>query len=256
MLCHIQNIFVICGSATLYFEGIDDVLCLRLNSFGIGNIVCNSPHIFPVKLLGIQAHSVVKVGLIDIEIHHSGIRAADLGNIGLTETSADLSCLTPIFNLSCHLGVAAFYHASDYSMSLACTLQVCHSLTYGTTGIQVTQPDGNIGIGIVRRQLLLHIDTYYRHIQITDRGKYVIGSCIGQQLQEYQIYVCSTKFITCCHSLFLGGHHATINDIYSIGNRLLEILILCLEIRHQLGELGQICSQSDGKYTDLCLCVY
>ena len=23
-----------------------------------------------------------------------------------------------------------------------------------------------------------------------------------------------------------------------------------------LGELGQICSQSDGKYTDLCLCVY
>ena len=182
MLCHIQNIFVICGSATLYFEGIDDVLCLRLNSFGIGNIICNSPHIFPVKLLGIQAHSVVKVGLIDIEIHHSGIRAADLGNIGLTETSADLSCLTPIFDLSCHLGVAAFYHAGDYSMSLACTLQVCHSLTYGTTGIQVTQPDGNIGIGIVRCQLLLHIDTYYRHVQIADCGKYIVRCRISKQL--------------------------------------------------------------------------
>ena len=122
MLCHIQNIFVICGSATLYFEGIDDVLCLRLNSFGIGNIVCNSPHIFPVKLLGIQTHAVVQVGLVDIEIHHTGIRTSDLGDIGLAETSADLCRLTPVFNLCCHLGVTAFYDTGDHGMSLACTL--------------------------------------------------------------------------------------------------------------------------------------
>ena len=182
MLCHIQNIFIICRCSAFYFKGINDVLRFCLDGGLVRDVICDCPHIFPVKLLGIQAHSVVKVGLIDIEIHHSGIRAADLGNIGLTETSADLSCLTPIFDLSCHLGVAAFYHAGDYRMSLACTLQVCHSLTYGTTGIQVTQPDGNIGIGIVRCQLLLHIDTYYRHVQIADRRKYIIRSRIGQEL--------------------------------------------------------------------------
>ena len=182
MLCHIHNIFIICGSAAFYFEGIDDVLCLCLNSLGIGNVIRNGPHILPVELLGIQTHPVVKVGLVDIEIHHAGIRTADLGDIGLPETSADLCCLTPVGDLCCHLGVTAFYHTGDHGMSLACTLQICHSLAYGAAGIQIAQPDGNIGVGIVRSQLLLDIDTYYRYIQIADRGKYIIGSCVGQQL--------------------------------------------------------------------------
>ena len=122
MLCHVHNIFIICGSAAFYFEGIDDVLCLCLDSFGIGNIIRDRPHIFPVKLLSIQTHAVVQVGLVDIEIHHTGIRTSDLGNVGLTETSADLCCLTPVGDLCCHLRITAFYDAGDHSMSLACTL--------------------------------------------------------------------------------------------------------------------------------------
>ena len=42
----------------------------------------------------------------------------------------------------------------------------------------------------------------------------------------------------------------------SIGQCLFEGFVLRLEFGDQLGELGQVCAQSDGKYADSCFCIY
>ena len=98
-------------------------------------MICDGPHFLPVKLLGIQTHTVVKIGLINVEIHHARIRSADLCNIGITESSSYLRCTTPLINLLCHICIAAFYHACNNSMSLSGTLQICYHLTNCTTCI-------------------------------------------------------------------------------------------------------------------------
>ena len=94
------------------------------------------PHLLPVELFGIEPHAVVEVGLVDIQIHHTRIRTADLRNVRVAETAAHLCRTAPVFYLVLHLGIITLQTGDD-SMPLASTLQVGYHLAYGTTGIQL-----------------------------------------------------------------------------------------------------------------------
>ena len=236
---HIPYLF---DGAILNIEGIQNILGLGTDSSLIVNIVGNGPHLFPVKLLGVEPHSMIKVGFVNIEIHHARIWTANLGQIGITEAAANLGCTAPVLQLCLNLRIPALNYAGNNSMTLAGTLQISYHLTYGTAGIKLTQPGRNICVGIVRSQLLLDVYQYNRHIQITNGWQHIVGSRIGQKLENNQIHISSPELVPCLHGLLLGGYHATIDNLHCIWQSLLEGLKLSLELWYQLWELWQICS--------------
>ena len=231
IFCHIPYFFDCAAAFDL--KSIQNVLSFCTDCVFICDIVCNRPHLFPVKLLGIKEHSVIEVCFINVQIHHSRIWSADLRNVSLTKSSSDLSSLAPVFNLCLNSRISAFYHTCDHRMSFACSLKVCNSFAYSSAGIAFSQPGSNICMLIIQSFQLLDVYQHYRNIQIADCRKHIIRCSIGQHLKEYKINVCSAESVPCLHCLFLGCHHSSVNDLYRIRNCFFECSILCLKLRYQ-----------------------
>ena len=250
VFCHFPDFFN--ASAAFDIEGVKDFLSLCADRVFVGNVVGDDPHLFPVELLGIKSHLSVKVGLVDIKIHHAWIRSSDLGDVGIAESSSGLCCTAPVFDLSLNDGIAAFYDACDAGMSLAESFKVSYHFADSTACIAFAQPYRDIGVIVIEGFQFLHIDKNDRNVQILDGRKHVVGGCIGKKLKEHQINVCRAEFVAGCLGLFFGGDHAAVDDLDGIRNGLFEGFILCLEFRHKLRELGKIGSQGDGKDADSC----
>ena len=251
---HVPDLFD--GAATLDVERVEDILCLRTDSVLIGDIVGNRPHLLPVELLRIDKHTVIEVGLVDIEIHHTRVGATDLGDIGVTETATHLSRTAPVLYLCLSRRIAALYNAGNHCRALAGTVQVGYHLTDSAAGIELTQPGGNVGLGIIGCQLLLQVHNHHRHVEVADGGQHIIRGAVGEHLQNDQIDICCTELITGCHRLLLTGDHTAIDDLDGIGQRLLERFILGLELGNELRELWQVCLQGNREYTYLCFGFY
>ena len=248
ILCHIPDLFD--GAAALDIEGVQNVLRLGADRFFIGDIVGDGPHLLPVKLLGVEPHTVVEVGLVDIQIHHAGIGAADLRKVRIAEAAANLRGTAPVGNLGVHFGVAALDDAGDHGVALASALQVGHHLANCAAGIELAQPGGGIGVGIIGGFLLLQVNQHHGHIQIADGGEHVVRGRVGQQLQDDQVHVGGTELVAGFHGLLLGGHKTAVDELHRVGDALFEVCVLCLKLRHQGRELGQIGAQRDGENAD------
>ena len=244
------------GAAALDVEGVEDVLCLGTDGSLVGDIVGNGPHLLPVELLGIDEHSVVEIGLVNIEVHHARIGTAYLGDIGIAEAAAHLGSTAPVLYLCLHLRVATLDNSRDDCRTLAGTIQVGHHLADGTTGIELAQPGGDVGLGIVGGQLFLYVDNHDGHVEVAHGRQHIIRSAIGQHLQDDQVYIGCTELVACCHRLLLGGHHAAVNNLDGVGQRLLEGCILSLKLGYELRELWQVCLQRNAEHTYSCFGFY
>ena len=248
--------YLLYGTATLDIKGVKDILCLCPDGSLIGDVIGNRPHLLPVKLFGVEPHTMIQVRLVNIQVHHTGIGTTDLCDVRITETTAYLCGTAPVLNLCLHLRVTTLYDTSDHCRALAGTVQVCDHLTDGATGIQLSQPDGDVRLLIIRSQFLLYVHDDYRYIEVTHCRQHIIRGAIGQHLQDDQVDISGTELITCHHRLLLGGHHTTVNHFHRIGDSLLKCLILCLKLRDKLRKLWQVCSQSDGEHAHPCFCLY
>ncbi len=250
ILGHVPDLFD--GAAAPNVEGVEDLLGLGADLLLVGDIVGDGPHLLPVELLGVEPHPVVEVGLVDVQVHHAGVGPADLGEIRVTESPAHLRGFAPVGDLGVDLGVAALDDAGDDRMALAGALQVRHHLAHGAAGIEGAEPGGGVGVGVIRRFLLLEVDQHHRHVQIPHGGQHVVGGCIGQQLQDHQIHVGCAELVTGCHGLLLGGDDAAVDELDGVGDARFEVRILALKLGNQARELGQIGAQGNGEYADAC----
>ena len=138
-------------------------------------------------------------------------------------------------------------------MTLAGALQIRHHLAHGAAGIKLAQPGGSVGVGVIRRLLLLEVDKHHRHIQIPHSRQHVVGGGISQQLQDHKIHIGGAELVARGHGLLLGGDDASVNEFDRIGDARFEIRILALELGDQARELGQVRAQGDSEYADACL---
>ena len=249
---HLPNLLN--GAAALDVKGVQNVLRLLPDGSLVGNIVRDGPHLFPVKLLGVQPHPVIQVGLVDVQVHHTGIGPADLGQVCVPKTAADLGGLAPVLNLRLHNGIAALHHAGDNSMALAGPLQVGHHLPHGAAGIQLAQPLGGVSMLVVRGAELLDVDQHHGHVQIPHGGQHVVGGGVGQQLEDDQVHIGGAKLVSRLLGQLLGGDNTAVDQLHGIGNHGLKSLVLGLELRHQGRELGQISAQGNGEHTHTGFC--
>ncbi len=239
-------------AAALNVKGIEDLLGLGADRVLVGNIIGDRPHLFPVELLGVQPHAVVKVGLVDIKVHHAGVGAADLGQIRVAEAAAHLCGAAPVGDLAVDLTVPALDDAGDDGVALAGTLKVGDHLAHGAAGVQRAEPGGRVGVGIVRRFFLLQIDEHDRDVEVAHGGQHVIGGGIGQQLQDHEIHVGGAELVARGHRELLGRDKAAVDQFDRIGDALFKVLILALKFRHEGGKLGQIGAERDGENADAC----
>ena len=253
IFCHLPYFFY--ASAAFNVKGVQNILCLCAYGCLICDIVCDSPHLFPVKLLGVEEHAAVKVGFVNIEIHHTGIRSADLGNVGITESAPDLGRAAPVFYFCLYGGIASLDNAGNNGKPFAEALKVCGTFADSTAGIAFTEPGGNICMVIVQCFKFLYIHQYHRYIQITDGRQHVVGSGICQKLHEDQVDVRCTELVACSLRLLFGRDQPAVNQFNGIGNGLLESFILGFKFGHKGRKLRQICTQCNGKNTDSCFCV-
>lgn len=135
-------------------------------------------------------------------------------------------------------------------MTLASALQVGHHLAHGTTGIQLAQPSGGVGIGVVRGFLLLDIHQYHGYVQVAHGGQHIVRGGVGQQLQNDQINVRGAELVACGHGKFLGGNDAAVHDFHGVGDGLFEDGVLLLKFGHEGRKLGQIRAQSNGEHAN------
>ena len=84
-------------------------------------------------------------------------------------------------------------------MALAGTLQVGYHLTDGTACIEVTQPDGDIGVGIVGSQLLLKVHDHNGNVEVAYSGQHIIRGAIGQHLKDDKIDIGSAELVAGLH---------------------------------------------------------
>ena len=238
ILRHLPNFFN--GAAAFNIEGVQDVLRLGADGCFIGDVVGDGPHLFPIELLGVQAHAVIEIGFVDIQVHHAGIGPSDLGQVGVPEAAAHLGGLAPVKNFGLYLRIAVLHHTGDDRVTLARPFQVGHHFANGPAGVEFAQPGGGVSVGVIGGFLFLYVHQHHRHIQIPDSGEHVVAGSVGEQLQDHQIHVRRPELVPSFHSLFLGGHDAAIHQFHGIGDQLFEILILALKLRHQGRELGQV----------------
>ena len=243
-------------AAAFDLKCIQNVLSFGAYRFFIGDVVGNRPHFLPVKLLGVKMHPVVKVGLVDIQIHHAGVRAADLGQVCIPEAAADLSCTAPVLNFSLSNRIASLDDAGNHGMALSRALQISYHLTDGAAGIEFAEPGCRIRVGVVRSFLLLQVHEHHRYVQIAHSREHVVGSRIGKQLQDHEIHIGRTEFVTGCHSQFLGCHKTSVDQFHAVRDHTLEISILALEFRNKRRELRQISAERNRKNTNPCFCIY
>ena len=167
VFCHIPyrlngscfSVFVRC-----YIKCLKNIFRLCPDCILVCDMICDCPHFFPVKLFCIKSHAVIQIGFINIQIHHSRIRSSDLCDIGITESSSDLCCLTPLFYLRCHIVISTFHNTGDYCMSLSCSFKICNHLSDCSTCIQLAKPCWCICIGIIRCLTFLNIHKNNRYI--------------------------------------------------------------------------------------------
>ena len=238
------------GAAVLNVKGVQDVLRLCTDDFLICDAIRDGPHLLPVELLGIEPHAVVQVCLIDVQIHHAGVRTADLRQVRIAEAAAHLGRTAPVLKLCLHKGISSLYHACDHCVALTCALQIGHHLADCSARVQLAEPGRRVRVGIIGSLLFLYIYKNHRNIQVPDSRQHVVGCCIGQKLQNNKVHVCRAEFIPCCHRQLLRSDNAAVNHLNGVRQRLLERCILALELRNQRRELRQICSQGDGEHAN------
>ena len=141
-------------------------------------------------------------------------------------------------------------------MTLSGTLKVCDHLADSTAGIQLTEPFGSIRVGVIRRFELLHVHKNDRDIHVADSRKHVIRSRVGEKLADHQVDVRCAELVACRLGQLFGRDDPAVDDLYCVRNRLLERVILRLELGHERRELRQISAECDGKNADPCFCVY
>ena len=247
---HVPDLFD--RTAALDVEGIENILRLGADGLLVGDVVGDRPHLLPVKLLGVEPHAVVEVGFVDIQIHHAGVGSADLGNVGVAEAAAHLRGAAPVRDLGVHLRVAALDDAGDDGVALARALKVGHHLAHRAAGVELAQPGGGIGVGVVGRFLLLEVNEHHGHVQIAHGGEHIVARGVGQKLEDHKIHVGRAELVAGLHRLFLGGDKAAVDELDRVGDALFEIRVLRLKLRHQGRELGQIRAQRDGENADAC----
>ena len=138
IFCHFPYFFY--TSAALDIKSVENILCLCADCFLVGNLIGNGPHLFPVKLLGIKVHSSVKIGLVDIKVHHARIRSSHLSDVGVAESSSYLSRTAPLLDFFLYAGVAAFNNSRNHSMTLSVPFKVSHHLAHSAAGIAFAKP--------------------------------------------------------------------------------------------------------------------
>ena len=242
------------GAAALDVEGVQNVLGLLADGGLVGDIVGDGPHFLPIELLGVQPHAVVQVGLVDVQVHHAGIGAANLGQVQVPEAAAHLGGFAPVLYLGLHNGVTALHHTGDDGMALSGALQVGHHLPHGAAGVQLAQPLGGVGVLVVRGAELLDVHQHHGHVQIPDGGEHIVGGGVGEQLEDDQIHVGGAELVPGLLGQLLGGDDAAVDELHGIGNHGLKGLVLGLELRHQRGELGQIGPQGNGEHAHAGFC--
>ena len=254
--CHVPHLlYKLVGGASLgalNVEGVEDVEGLGADGLLVGDIVGDGPHLLPVELFGVEPHTVVEVGLVDIEVHHAGIGPSYLCDIGVAEAAAHLCGTAPVCDLGLHLWVAALHHTRDHGVALACALQVGHHLAHCAAGIEFAEPRGYVGVGIVGRFLLLHVHQHHRHVEVAHGGQHIVRGGVGEQLQDDEIDIGSAEFVAGRLCLFFGGHHASVDDFHGLWQCLFECLVLAFELRYELWELWQVGSQCDGEHPYPC----
>ena len=247
---HVPDLFN--RSAALDVEGVQDVLGLGTDGGLVGDVVGDGPHLLPVELLGVEEHAAIEVGLVDVQVHHAGIGPADLGDVGVTEAAAHLGRAAPVFDLGLEMGITALVHAGDDRVALAGALQVGHHLAHGAAGVQLAQPGGSVGGGVLGCALLLNVHQHHGHVQVPHGGQHIVARGVGQQLQDHQVYVRGAELVARRHRQLLGGDDAAVDQLHRIGDAGLELRVLALELGHQGRELGQVGPQSDGENAHSC----
>ena len=235
-------------AAALDVEGVQDALGLGPDGILVGDAVGDGPHLLPVELFGIQPHSVVEVGFVDVQVHHAGVGPSNLGQIGVPEAAAHLGSFTPVLDFLLGVGVASFHHAGDDGMALSRPLQIGHHLAHRPAGVELAQPGGGIGVGVIRGLLLLEVHQHHRHVQIPDGGQHIVGGGVGQQLQNHQVHVGGPELVPSGLSQLLGGNDAAVDELHAVRQLLFESRILAPELRDQRRELGQIGPQGNGEH--------
>ena len=193
---------------------------------------------------------MVQVGLVNVEVHHAGVGAADLRDVGIAEAAAHLGCLAPVFDLVVNVRIAAFDNARNDRVTLAGTLEVSDHFADRAAGVELAKPGGSIGVSIVGSFLFLNVDQNDRHIQIADSGEHIVACCVGQKLQDHKVHIGCAEFVARGHGHFLSRDKTAVNQLNRIRNALFEFGVLRLELRNEGRELGQIRAQRDGEDAD------
>ncbi len=239
------------GGAAFDVEGVDDVLRLLADGVFIINVVGDVPHVLPVELLGVEAHSVIQVGLVDVEVHHAGIRTADLRDVRLTEAAADLGGFAPVLDLRFDVGVSPFHDTGDDGMSLAGTLEVSDHFADSAAGVEFAEPGRDVGLFIDRRQFLLDVDQNDGDVEVSDCRQHVVGRSIRQELQDDEVDIGGAELVAGCHGLLFGSDDAAVDEfdaVRDVGG--FEVLVLGIKFRDQLRELRQVRTERDGEDAD------
>ncbi len=240
------------AAAALDLKGVEDVLRLGADRVLVGDVVSDDPHALPVELLGVEPHAVVEIGLVDVEIHHAGVGAADLREVRVAEAAAYLRGAAPVLDLGLRLGVSALHDAGDDRVALAGALEVGDHLAHSAAGIELTQPGGGVSVGVIGSLLLLKVHEHDGHVQIAHGGEHVVGGGVGQQLQDDEIHVGGAELVAGRGGELFGGADAAVDQLHGVGQGLLEGLVLAFKLRNKGGELGQIRAQCDGEHADSC----
>ena len=251
---HIPYLFD--GSAAFDLEGVQDILCLGADRILIGDVVGDSPHLLPVELLGVDPHSVVEVGLVDVEVHHAGIRSSDLSQVGVAESPADLRRTAPLIDFLSNIGIAAFDNTCDHCVSLSCALKVSDHLADSAACIELAKPCRCIGVGVIRRLEFLYVHQNNRHVDVANSGKHVVRGRVGEKLADHQVYVRRAELVACRLGQLFGRADSAVNDLDCVRKCLLERVVLTLELRYQRRELRQIRAERDGENADSCFRIY
>lgn len=239
--------------AALDVEGVENLGGLSVHGSLVIDVVGDSPHLLPIELLGVETQTVVEVGLVDVEVHHARIRTADLGDIGATQTTAHLGGTAPLLELLGHGRVAALDNTGHHGVTLAGTVKVGYDLTGSTAGVQIAQPRGDIGVGVVGLGLLLHVDHDDGHVQVAYDRQHVVARGIGEHLQDDQVDILGAELVARDLSLFLGGHHTAVDKLDGRRQRGLKVLVLLLKVGNELRELRKIGTEGDRKDANLGL---
>ena len=238
IFCHFPDFFD--ASAALDVKRIKDILRFRADRVLICDIISDGPHFLPVKLLCIQVHPSVQVGLINVEIHHARVRPADLGDIRVTESPSRLRGTAPVFDLCLDSRISALHNAGDHRMSLTIPFKVSHHLAYSAARIALSEPRRDICVVIVQSFQLLDIHEHDRHIQVLHSREHVVGRSVCKELKEHQIHVRRAEQVARCLGLLFCRHHPAVDDLHRIRDRLLKCLILRLKLRHKRRELRKV----------------